>query len=168
MNCSTSSTTRHLSLHTTGMQQPVQNSTICNCGSSAVSSTSALENCRTCRATSTTLSMYCNWRNSMVIRPRESASAPRQGCQRPCRKNTTSCDCVISTVSHNCARTAGPAQQTSITLSMCCNREELWSDEQQDHGNRPLHPDKKQSTTNDGLQLRRPHSFLQSKPKKPP
>ena len=34
----------HLSLHTTGMQQPVQSSTRCNCGSSAVSSTSALEN----------------------------------------------------------------------------------------------------------------------------
>ena len=39
---------RHLSLHKTGMQQPVQSSTSCNSGSSAVSSTSALENCWTC------------------------------------------------------------------------------------------------------------------------
>ena len=38
---------RHVIDHT-GMQQPVQNSTRCNCGSSAVSSTSAVENCRTC------------------------------------------------------------------------------------------------------------------------
>ena len=46
MNCATSSTT-HLSLHTTGMQQLSKKTTSCNCGSSAVSSTSALESCRT-------------------------------------------------------------------------------------------------------------------------
>ena len=39
---------RHLSLHTTGMQQPVQNVTRCNSGSLAVPCTPALENCRTC------------------------------------------------------------------------------------------------------------------------
>ena len=68
MNCAKSS------LHTTGMQQPVQSSTSCNCGSSAVSST---------------LSMHCNWRISMVNGPREPASAPRQGCQRPCPSTNT-------------------------------------------------------------------------------
>ena len=59
-------TTRHLLLHTTGMQQPVLSSTGCNCGSSTVSSTSALVNCRTaqqghrppCSAT-----VECPWSN---------------------------------------------------------------------------------------------------------
>ena len=70
-NCGTNAvsslrTTRHLLLHTTGMQQPVLSSTSCNCGSSTVSSTSALENCRTaqqghrppCSAT-----VECPWSN---------------------------------------------------------------------------------------------------------
>ena len=59
-------TSRHLLLHTTGMQQPVLSSTGCNCGSSTVSSTSALENCGTaqqrhrppCSAT-----VECPWSN---------------------------------------------------------------------------------------------------------
>ena len=42
--------------------------------------------------TSTTLSMYCNWRNAMVTGPRESASAPRKECRQPGPStNKTSC-----------------------------------------------------------------------------
>ena len=32
----------------------------------------------------------------------------------------TDCNCGISTVSHNCTRTAGPAQPTTTTLSLFC------------------------------------------------
>ena len=42
--------------------------------------------------TSTTLTMYCNWRNAMVTGPRESASAPRKECrQQGPSTNNTSC-----------------------------------------------------------------------------
>ena len=60
-----------------------KNSTRCNCGSSAVSSTCALEKLDLHKKTSTNLSMYCSGRNAMVTGPRESASAPRQECRRP-------------------------------------------------------------------------------------
>ena len=49
--------------------------------------------------TSTTVSMYSNWRISVVSEPEESSTAPRQGCQRHCSKKKTSCNCGISTVS---------------------------------------------------------------------
>ena len=58
---------RHVTDHTTGMQQPVQNSTSCKCGISTVSSQIALELAGPAQQTSITLSMYCNWRISMVF-----------------------------------------------------------------------------------------------------
>ena len=73
--------------------------------SSAVSCTSALENCRTCKTNVDHLTNVLQLENLWVIGPGESASAPRQGCQRPGPKNSMSCNCGISTVSHNCART---------------------------------------------------------------
>ena len=50
---------------------------------SRLSPTTAHELAGPAQQTSTTLSMYCNWRISLGIGPRESASAPRRGCQRP-------------------------------------------------------------------------------------
>ena len=38
------------------------------------------------------LSMYCKWRNAMVTGPRESATAPRQGGQRPQGKHNRGID----------------------------------------------------------------------------
>ena len=115
-------TTRHLSLHTTGMQQPVLSSTSCNCGSSAVSSTSALENCIVCTIEVDHLIDVLQLRNSVVNEPRESASSPRQGCQRHCRKNTTSRNCGMSTVSSQLRPSLQDLHnQSSITLSMNCN-----------------------------------------------
>ena len=76
---------RQLSLHATGMQQLVQNSTSCNCGSSAVSSTSALENCWTCTTNIDHLVIVLQRENfhGFLNRTKETASAPRQRCRRP-------------------------------------------------------------------------------------
>ena len=52
-----------------------------NCGRSAVSSTSALENCRTCTTHDDHLVNVQQLEN-LCGRPRESAFAPRQGCRR--------------------------------------------------------------------------------------
>ena len=60
-------TTWHLSLHTRACNNLVQNSTTCNCGISTVSSQTAHELAGPAQQTSNTLSMYCNWRISMVF-----------------------------------------------------------------------------------------------------
>ena len=75
-----------------------------------------------------------------VIGPRESASAPRQGRQRPCPKNSTSCNCGISTVSHNSVRTCWTCTTgTSATVFSTWGRK--WSDEQSGPWELPLRHD---------------------------
>ena len=79
-------TTRHLSLHTSGMQQPVQNSTSCklwelDCLHTDCTRTAgpAQQQRRPCQWTATGESQ----RFSEQSGPRETASAPRQRCRRP-------------------------------------------------------------------------------------
>ena len=123
MNCAMSSTTRHLSLHTKGMQQPVQNSTICNCGSSAVSSSSALENCRTCTTNKSRPPYQCTTTGeSLGDRTKGICICATTGMSTTWSKEVDKLqlwdlDCLL-TAAHVLA---GPAQQTSITLSMYCN-----------------------------------------------
>ena len=63
------------------------------------------------------------------------------GCRLPGPKHEyDELHCGISTVSHNCARPAGPAQKHRSPCQCTATGEELWSAEQQDHGNGPSAP----------------------------
>ena len=73
---------RHLSLHTTGMSTAWSKKKRAATVGSRLSPTTAHQLAGPAQQKSTTLSMCCNWRISMGIGPRESASAPRQGCRR--------------------------------------------------------------------------------------
>ena len=58
---------------------------------------------------------------------------------------------------------------TGTWTTVCAAKgESRWSAEQLDHGDEPLRYDREVDDLENGLQLRRIHSFLQSKPKKPP
>ena len=68
MNCAMSSTIRHLSLHTTGMQQSCPGFNELQLWDLDCLQQSAPELAGPAQQASITLSMYCNWRISMVIR----------------------------------------------------------------------------------------------------
>ena len=83
--------------------------------------------------TSTTLSMYCSWRISVVKGPWESASAPRQGRRRAALWDL---DCLHTDSNEECARPAKRDIDHRIhtplgSLYGLPNRE--------NHGNRPRH-----------------------------